>query len=87
MKLLWLIIPVAALENPKLCKNCKHFIKNDWNDYYSKCAVFPRIETSNLFLINGKHEEDFIDYLYCSTVREFDTMCGKEGKLYKTHKN
>jgi hypothetical protein len=69
---------------PKLCINCKYIIKNDIKDdnkmIYSKCSFFPRLENSANFLVSGVEDKD---YFFCSTARQYDNMCGKEGKNYK----
>ena len=72
---------------PKLCINCKYFIKNIHNDNdndneFGKCSLFPRVEEDNEFLVTGIHKNKNINYYYASTARSTN-MCGKEGKMYK----
>ena len=57
--------------------------------FFGKCSLFPRKENDIFRLVNGNHKEN-IDYHYCSTSREIEEKCGKEGKMYKkkyTRKN
>jgi hypothetical protein len=65
---------------PKLCINCKHFIKDDGDGKYGKCSFLTRDESKINFLVNGVNQEL---YHYCSTARQLEDMCGKEGKYYK----
>lgn len=69
---------------PKLCINCK-FFKNNFilGSELGKCSLFPIIENNDYFLVNGMKK---FDYKYCSTLRENDNYCGKDGKLYKEKK-
>lgn len=75
------------LIKPKLCIDCKFFIKDFFtSSKFGKCSLFPRdsIEEYNkYFLVNGKKNNKNIDNYFCSTAREFDNMCGKEGKLHE----
>ena len=78
MRFLFLyIVPIFSL---KLCIHCKHFIKNDKSEY-GKCELFTKMNMDT-FVVNGE-KHDNIDYYYCSTARQFDTMCGEKGKYYK----
>jgi len=70
------------MNNPKLCINCKHFISDNIDNKYGKCALFPIIEYNNYHLVNGNTDED-INHNYCSIARGEETMCGEQGKLYK----
>ena len=66
----------------KICINCKHFVSsNNNNNEYGKCSLFPRSENKITALVTGIHKPD--DYYYCSTARDFDTMCGKEGTCFE----
>ena len=69
----------------KLCIDCKFFIKNALvNDNLGKCALFPR-ETYNPknFLDYGIINMTSPNYYYCSTARDYNTMCGEEGNFFK----
>jgi hypothetical protein len=64
---------------PKFCVDCKHFINdNNGNIQFGKCALFFREDTS--FLVTGESIED---YRHCSTSRMSESMCGREGKMFK----
>jgi len=76
------ILPIFSLKviKPKLCINCKHFITDNDNGKYGKCALFPKNEGKINYLINGIMEEQ---YFYCCLAREVDEMCGEQGKRYE----
>jgi hypothetical protein len=66
---------------PKLCVNCKFFINDHTRDNeYGKCSFLSREESNTNFLVTGIKN---IDYYYCSTARQYESLCGKEGKNYK----
>jgi hypothetical protein len=77
-----LIIPVFSLTEiqPKLCVNCK-FFKNDFisGNEYGKCYFFPKREM-DIDLVTGIKKD--AKYQFCSIARDYDDMCGKEGKKY-----
>jgi hypothetical protein len=67
---------------PKLCINCKFYTKKIFFiSEYGKCSLFPKENIYDSFLVNGKKPNK--EYYYCYTSREFDNMCGKEGKFYE----
>ena len=77
------ILPVFSLKEkpPKLCINCKFFINSIIGDnIHGKCYLFPKEENSLNFLVSGIKNDD---YYHCSNARQFDQMCGLEGKRYK----
>ena len=68
---------------PKLCKNCKFFKKDFFtSNKFVKCTLFNR-EEIKYFLVDGIPEKNLYNYHYCSTARNFDHMCGVEGKKYE----
>lgn len=76
------LIPVLSLnENtPKLCVNCKFFVSNLLSgNSYGKCSLFPKTEI-DLDLVTGIKK--YPKYQYCSIARDYDSLCGKEGRLY-----
>jgi len=78
------ILPVFSFEGDKqkLCMNCKYFKKNFLSDNkFGKCSLFPREETTTYYLVDGSPNRPE-DYYYCSTAREYDSMCGKTGTLF-----
>ena len=79
-----LFLPILSFKEmkPKLCINCKYFITDNDTGKFGKCSLFPRKENDIYNLVNGIHKDN-IDYHYCSTSRELEHRCGKEGKLYK----
>jgi hypothetical protein len=80
------ILSIIAINpnHPKLCINCKHFKKTIWTDNkFANCALFPREDHSKTHLVDGKPDRPKHKYLYCSTARGFDSMCGETGKFYE----
>ena len=70
--------------NTKFCLNCRYFLDNSYTGIqFGKCSQFPHIIEDNSYLITGTSIYQEIDYHYCSTARSSETMCGKEGKIYK----
>ena len=51
-------------------------------DAYSKCTKFSFIEHDDFF-VDGIKRPETKRYYYCSTARNFDHMCGNEGKKYE----
>lgn len=78
-----IILPIFSLKEmkPKICINCKYFITDNDSGIYGKCSLFPKKEDTNKYLVNGINHE--IQYYYCSLARQFNHMCGEEGKMYK----
>jgi hypothetical protein len=81
MKFLFLlIVPIFSLK----CSNCKHFVDAKPN-IFGKCNLFPK--TKDVYSMNDKKEtvktKTIEDMYYCSTAREYSSMCGVEGKWYQ----
>ena len=72
----------------KYCVNCKYFVKNPFcKDTFGKCSAFRKnIENYQKldYLVSGKQK---IEYKFCSTAREDEDLCGKEGKMYMERSN
>ena len=67
---------------PRICVNCQYYLPTkDGNPKNSKCYLFPRKETTINFLVSGVMDKD--RYYHCSVSREFDSLCGEEGKYYE----
>lgn len=81
-----IILPVLSLNGlkPKICSNCKYFIKNNitTKDKFAKCSLFPKIDNDNYFLVTGIAEDIVTDYYYCTTIRNDYSKCGEEGKMH-----
>jgi hypothetical protein len=83
MKFLFLLIlPIFSLK----CSNCKHFIDAKPNIFiFGKCNLFSK--TKDIYSTNDKKEtvktKTIEDRYYCSTAREYSSMCGVEGKFYE----
>ena len=82
---LWIstwLLSVNAL-NPVLCVNCKFFKKGfNTESRFGKCTMFPE-QSNDSMLVDGISVLKKQDYKYCITARDFDSMCGKEGKFYQ----
>ena len=72
----------------KYCVNCKYFVKHPLSkNTFGKCSAFrKKIENHQLmdYLVSGKQK---IEYKFCSSARENEDLCGKEGKMYMERSN
>ena len=78
-----IILPVFSLNEitPNICINCKFFRNNIiTQNRFGKCSLFPTVDKSEDYLVTGIKN---VDYTYYSIARQYDDMCGKEGKKYK----
>lgn len=69
---------------PKLCCDCKFFIKDFMTmNKFGKCALFPKDhEGDNMdYLVDGVKSK--ADLTYCSIARRYANMCGPEGAFYE----
>lgn len=83
--LLTYIFPTSSLEIELiLCKNCKFFIKQTIStpNQFGKCMLFSQNKESDFF-VDGVHRININKYCYCSTARNYDYMCGKDGKKFE----
>ena len=84
-----LLLPLSfnSLKQPTtiFCLNCRYFLENsNTGIQFGKCSQFPHIIQDNSYLITGSTSiYNEIDYHYASVARSIETMCGKEGKIYK----
>ena len=82
-----LFLPSLSLKEikPKLCINCKYFIEDKESGKFgkfNKCSLFPKDSIDNIYnLVYGAEVNE--GYFYCATARSRESMCGKEGKMYK----
>lgn len=73
---------------PKFCVNCKYNIPDTVistsNPKFSKCALFPKSsDDNNSYLVTGDFKLSLVEYHYCSTARDQESMCGQKGTEYK----
>lgn len=72
---------------PKLCIDCKFFIKPNFSidNKFGKCSFFREktIDDDKHYLVTGIKNKKKEFYYFCSTSRNFQDMCGKEGKFYE----
>jgi len=77
-----IIIPVFSLNEikPNLCVNCRFFTKSFIiGNQYGRCCLFPKTEMDTDLVTGIKKDAN---YQFCSIARNYDDMCGKEGKKY-----
>ena len=77
---------ITTSNKPKFCVNCIHFRGNFFtSNKYGKCSLFPVIEKKDNgdYLVDGIFINPVVDYKYCSIIRNYDKMCGKDGNMYK----
>lgn len=68
---------------PKICVNCKFYIKSDLSSYpeYGVCMKYPKdVQQNANYLVTGVKEKP--EYMYCSTARGNAKMCGTKGNDY-----
>jgi hypothetical protein len=94
--IIYTLISFSIAIEPKLCVNCKHFIKNKISPKFSKCALFDIIKfrlfdemdnkINNMnYLVTGieKENKNLKNYFPCSIARNCEFMCGINGKKYE----
>ena len=79
-------VPVVPA-GPKFCVDCQHFIPYWSGAGYAKCSAFPRTNYATKaaetnYLVSGVYPKVNIEYFHCSTAREIEDMCGKQGKSF-----
>jgi hypothetical protein len=78
----------STSNKPKFCVNCTHFRGSFFGSKFGKCSLFPVLEDDDNrdYLVNGNSKITILDYTYCSVIRNYNDMCGKEGKMYQEKK-
>lgn len=81
--LLSIILQVFSAKGtkPKLCIDCKHFIKDNGIGKFGKCSLSPKLSGRKYYLVNGVIDES--EYEFCCLSRANEDICGEDGKLYK----
>jgi len=79
------VFSMSNAVKPKLCIDCKFFIKDNvfTLNEFGKCALFSKVKKNDNYLVDGSKQYDKMEYSYCSIVRNFEDMCGEEGRLYE----
>ena len=76
----------------KSCTNCKFIIRHDNELLYSQCFLFPKITRESeiqkkqdliKLLVTGVQSKPTDIFFHCSTARDYDYMCGIDGKWYQ----
>ena len=72
---------------PKLCIDCKFFIKDYFftPNSFGKCALFSKLKKNDNYLVDGSKKYEKTEYSYCSIVRRYEDRCGEEGRLYEKY--
>ena len=65
--------------NVRICKNCKHFIRDKTALKNGKCKISP-IKLDD-YLVSGDSND--IEFHFCSTARAIDDMCGFNATKYE----
>jgi hypothetical protein len=75
---------LASSITPKLCIDCKFYKKENFftSSEFGKCVLFPKENDNDYFLVNGVNNNK-TEYHYCSTSRQVERMCAKQGKFYE----
>jgi len=77
------IVTVSVdVSNQKYCIHCKHFIPYEINDKFGTCKLFPKENSNHYYLVTGQYKLEPIDYSYCITARNTNTMCGINADKY-----
>jgi hypothetical protein len=72
---------------PKLCIDCKFFTKDFFNsNEFGRCKIYPKEVDHKYFLVDGINKNSD-DYYFCCTARDYEDMCGSEGKYYEKRNN
>ena len=79
---------VLSLERPlRLCVNCAHYRNPFWVcPVYGKCDRFPR-QTYDTIPVTGRIDPMPEDYTRCYVARAIESLCGKQGKCFKSKQN
>lgn len=81
--IIFICLPVFSLKEttPNLCINCKFFTNRFMDDNkFGKCSLFRKSERDIDYFVTGIEKNS--DFTFCSVARNYDNMCGKEGKKY-----
>lgn len=71
-------------KNQNFCVNCKFYMPNNFlfgfgGKEFGKCKLYYEIKEDTNFLVTGNKKKETIEYYYCSTCRNSENMCGKQG--------
>jgi hypothetical protein len=71
----------------KFCVDCEHFLPQINGATYGKCKAFPRTDTLKKvetdYMVSGFFSEAEVEYFYCSSAREYEHMCGRNGTKFQ----
>ena len=83
MRWIWLCSLWRACALDPICVNCKFFKSDYFRSKYGKCTRFPNGDSNVYYLVTGKKSAENVDYFYCNTARQYEEMCGLEGKKFE----
>ena len=82
----YFIVSSISLNTPikrKICVDCKFFIKDLYTENkFGRCSLFIKPTEDDYSIVDGSETNYVLRYNYCYNARQFDSMCGIEGKLY-----
>lgn len=63
----------SSFSAEKLCINCKHYLKSDFNNKFGKCDKYPIVDK-----LTGEKI-----HIYASIVRKSPFLCGKNAQGFE----
>ena len=71
----------------KFCVDCEHYLPHITGATYGKCKAFPRTDSlkkaETEYMVSGFFSEAKVEYFYCSTARDTESMCGRNGTKFQ----
>ena len=79
---LLLLFVLYSSNAEKICINCKYYQQSFLSHpVFARCKVFPReLDNKIEYLVSGRPKTE---YSFCSTARQYENMCGLNGKYYE----
>ena len=80
---LWLSMCLFLVDGLNRCVDCKFFKKKFLeNPKFGTCAFFPKEVDEGYGFVTGKSTAR-MEFEYCAVARQFELMCGNQGKYYQ----
>jgi hypothetical protein len=71
----------------KFCVDCVHFLPDKSSVTYGKCKAFPKKDSikkaETQYMVSGVLTDAELEFFYCSTARETESMCGRNGAQFQ----
>ena len=74
-----------TVDPPPFCVDCVHMLPHIAGPTYAKCRLFTKYTTraATEYMVTGKFvADDTENYYYCTTARDSDSMCGRNGTRF-----